>query len=123
MPRAIAEYCRATGQPVPEDHGQYVRSIFGSLAKKYAKVLGVFISLSDHPVKRLHVIGGGSRNAFLNQLTADAIGLPVVAGPAEATALGNIMLQAMAAGLVPDLGAMRRLIAENVPTTTFNPAV
>ena len=83
----------------------------------------MFISLSDHPVKRLHVIGGGSRNAFLNQLTADAIGLPVVAGPAEATALGNIMLQAMAAGLVPDLGAMRRLIAENVPTTTFNPAV
>lgn len=121
MVAAIDEYCRNTGQKTPATHGEYVRSIFQSLADKYAKTLDVFRGLSEYPVDRLHVIGGGSRNSFLNQLTANACGIPVVAGPAEATALGNIMIQAMAAGVVKDLAEMRKVIAENIETTTFKP--
>lgn len=121
MVTAIDEYCRRTGPTAPATHGEYIRSIFQSLADKYAKTLDVFRGLSEYPVERLHVIGGGSRNAFLNQLTANACGIPVVAGPAEATALGNIMIQAMAAGVVKNLAEMRKVIAENIETTTFNP--
>lgn len=121
MVEAIDDYCRATGQRVPATHGEYIRSIFESLARKYAKILDIFRSLSEYPVERLHVIGGGSRNAFLNQLTADACGIPVVAGPAEATALGNIMIQAMASGRVSDLAEMRKIIANNVETETYQP--
>lgn len=121
MVEAIDSYCRDTNQKVPTTHGEYIRSIFGSLARKYAKTLDVFRSLSVNPIERLHVIGGGSRNAFLNQLTADACGIPVVAGPAEATALGNIMIQAVAVGEVPNLAEMRKVIAANIHTETFYP--
>lgn len=121
MVEAINAYCRKTDQTVPASDGEYIRSIFESLAKKYADTLNVFRTLSDYPVDRLHIIGGGSRNAFLNQLTADACGVPVIAGPAEATALGNIMLQAVAAGEVENLAHMRRIIAKNVETTSFTP--
>ena len=71
--------------------------------------------------KKLHVIGGGSKNALLNRMTADVIGIPVVAGPSEATAIGNCMVQAKAAGIVTDRNEMRRLIARCVPTETFIP--
>lgn len=121
MVEAINAYCRKTDQTVPASDGEYIRSIFESLAKKYADTLNVFRTLSDYPVDRLHIIGGGSRNAFLNQLTADACGVPVIAGPAEATSLGNIMLQAVAAGEVENLAHMRRIIAKNVETTSFTP--
>ena len=121
MVEAINAYCRATSQTVPATHGEYIRSIFESLAKKYAKTLDIFRGLSEYPVERLHVIGGGSRNAFLNQLTADACGIPVVAGPAEATALGNIMIQAIASGSVRDVAEMRRIIAGNIKTETYYP--
>lgn len=93
MPAAIDEYCRRTGQPVPASHGEYIRSIFESLAQKYAMVLDIFRSVSAHPIERLNIIGGGSKNAFLNELTEKAIGIPVVAGPAECTALGNLKIQ------------------------------
>lgn len=121
MVEAIDSYCRDTNQKVPVTHGEYIRSIFGSLARKYANTLDVFRSLSEYPIERLHVIGGGSRNAFLNQLTADACGIPVVAGPAEATAIGNIMIQAVAAGEVNDLAEMRKVIADNIETVTYYP--
>lgn len=121
MVAAIDEYCRATEQPVPAIHGEYIRSIFESLAWKYAKTLDVFRGLSESPIERLHVIGGGSRNAFLNQLTADACGIPVIAGPAEATALGNIMIQAIASGAVKNLAEMRKVIADNIETVTYYP--
>ena len=121
MVAAIDEYCRATGQAVPATHGEYIRSIFESLARKYAKTLDVFRGLSEYPIERLHVIGGGSRNAFLNQLTADACGIPVIAGPAEATALGNIMIQAIASGSVKNLAEMRKIIADNIETVTYYP--
>ena len=121
MVAAINEYCRASNQKVPATHGEYIRSIFESLARKYAKTLDVFRGLSEYPIERLHVIGGGSRNAFLNQLTADACGIPVIAGPAEATALGNIMIQAIASGAVKNLAEMRKVIADNIETVTYYP--
>ncbi|MDE7407108.1 MAG: rhamnulokinase, partial [Muribaculaceae bacterium] len=111
MPEAIREYCTRTNQHVPANHGEMIRMIFESLALKYKKTLDVFRRLSQNPVNRLHVIGGGSRNNLLNQFTANAIGLPVIAGPAEATAIGNILVQAKATGAVDSLTAMRGIIA------------
>lgn len=98
-----------------------VRAIFEGLALKYRMVLDDFRSLAPFPIEKLHVIGGGSKNALLNQFTADSIGIPVVAGPAEATAIGNIMMQAWAAGRVGSLAEMRRLIGRCIPTETFLP--
>lgn len=121
MPQAIKEYCENTGQKAPQTHGETIRMIFESLALKYSVILSVFESLSVNPIKCLHVIGGGSRNALLNQFTANAINLPVIAGPAEATAIGNIMVQAKATGAVDSLTAMRALIAKNIPLSTFEP--
>ena len=77
--------------------------------------------MAAFPIEVLHVIGGGSRNNLLNQFTCNAVGVPVVAGPSECTAIGNIMLQAKAAGVVGDIAAMRRLIADSVDTVTFVP--
>ncbi len=98
-----------------------VRCIFESLALKYRAVLGLFREVSGQPVDKLHVIGGGSRNALLNQFTASAINLPVIAGPVECTALGNILMQARAAGYVDSLDALREIVAKNVETTRFEP--
>ena len=121
MEKAIAEYCHATGQPVPEQRGQVVRCIFESLALRYRQVLENLRSLSPRPIETLHVIGGGSRNDLLNQFTANAIGIPVVAGPSEATAIGNVMIQAMAAGEETDVAGMRRLINSSIPLKTYHP--
>ena len=121
MEKAIAEYCRATGQAVPEKRGQVVRCIFESLALRYCQVLENLRSLSPRPIDTLHVIGGGSRNDLLNQFTANAIGIPVIAGPSEATAIGNVMIQAMAAGEATDVAGMRQLINRSIPLKTYQP--
>ena len=121
MVAAIDAYCRATGQPEPQSDAEYVRLIFESLAMKYRMTLDLFQSYAHFPIERLHIIGGGSRNRFLSQMTADAIGRPVVAGPAEATAIGNVMLQARAGGVVASLGEMRQMIAEAVQVEVFEP--
>lgn len=121
MPKAIIEYCKKTGQHAPNTHGEFLRVIFESLALKYRHILNIFRKISLNPINRLHVIGGGSRNALLNRFTADAIGIPVVAGPAEASALGNIMLQAKAAGAVKDLSQMRNILIKNTDTTVYEP--
>ena len=121
MIQAIADFCTRSGQPVPETHPQLIRCIFESLALKYKDILGKFQKLAPFPIEKLHIIGGGSKNKLLNQFTANAIGLPVVAGPSEATAIGNIMLQARAAGMVNSLQQMRDMIAEAVETETFLP--
>ena len=121
MEKSIAAYCHATGQPVPEQRGQVVRCIFESLALRYRQVLENLRSLSPRPIETLHVIGGGSRNDLLNQFPANAIGIPVVAGPSEATAIGNVMIQAMAAGEATDMAGMRRLIQRSVPLKTYHP--
>lgn len=122
MPQAILDYCARTGQErAPRTHGEFIRVIFESLAMKYRETLDVFHQLSDHPLRKLHIIGGGSRNQLLDQFTANAIGLPVYAGPSEATSIGNIMLQAKAAGAVSSLADMRRVISANVQPMEFLP--
>lgn len=121
MQQAIKNYCHRTGQPVPETRGQIVRCIFESLSLRYRQVLDDLRALSPRPIETLHVIGGGSRNELLNQWTANAVGIPVVAGPSEATAIGNVMLQALAGGEAQDVTSMRKLVAASVPLKTFQP--
>ncbi len=121
MVQAIAAYCADTGQVMPEEDAQLVRAIFESLALKYRYVLELFVALAPFPIQRLHIIGGGSRNELLNALTADSTGIEVVAGPAEATALGNIMVQARAAGVVGSLAEMRRMVAKAMPGRHYRP--
>ena len=100
---------------------QIVSCIYHSLAERYREVLGMLQGFAPFAIERLHIIGGGSANGLLNQWTADALGLPVVAGPTEATAIGNPMLQARAAGLVADRWQMRRLIADSFQVKTYLP--
>lgn len=121
MPEAIRCYCRETGLAVPAGDAAMMRLIFDSLAAKYAEVLDKLRSVAPFPIEVLHVIGGGAQNDLLNQMTADACGIPVVAGPSEATALGNVMVQARAAGLVGSLAEMRRYIRRSIETKTFEP--
>ena len=121
MTEAITEYCIQTGQTPPSTDAEYFRTIFDSLALKYREVLGHLQSLADFPIEKLHVIGGGSRNRLLSQMTANAIGIPVITGPSEATAIGNVMLQAKAAGLVSSLQEMRNIITQTVTPETFLP--
>ncbi|MBP5719622.1 MAG: rhamnulokinase [Bacteroidales bacterium] len=98
-----------------------VSCIYHSLAERYKEVLGMLQDFAPFKIEKLHIIGGGSANELLNQWTADAIGLPVVAGPAEATAIGNVMIQAKVAGLVKDRWEMRRMIAGTFALKTFYP--
>ncbi|MFH8798542.1 rhamnulokinase family protein [Streptomyces sp. NPDC017936] len=121
MPERIAEACRASGQPVPESRGEITRCILDSLALAHRRAVEDAQRLAGHPVDVVHVVGGGTRNALLCQLTADACGLPVVAGPTEAAALGNVLVQARAHGLVGDRHAMRRLLARTQPLTRYEP--
>lgn len=122
MTAAIRAYCEKTGQEVPAKPADYVRVIFRSLANRYKEVLGWLKELHPEPeVKRLHVIGGGSLNGHLMQMTADTLGVPVVAGPAECTALGNVLVQLRACGELSDLKAMRRVSAASTETKTYMP--
>lgn len=121
MTRAIADYCWRTGQPVPESRAAMCRCIFESLALRYRQVFEWLKGFTSTPLDVLHVIGGGSRNAFLCQLSANALGLPVIAGPQECTALGNILLQAQAAGATGSLWQMREIVSASVQTARFEP--
>ena len=121
MTGAIVEYCISTGQIAPTTHAGFVRCIFESLSLKYNYVLEKLNNLAPFPIEKLHVIGGGSKNPLLNQWTANAIGIPVIAGPSEATAIGNIMIQAKAAGCVDSLKEMRQIIRDSVQLDEFVP--
>jgi rhamnulokinase len=121
MTKAIIHYCTATGQPVPQNHSQFIRCIFDSLALKYRNVLGKLQNVAPFDIEKLHIIGGGAQNKLLNQFTANAIGKPVVAGPSEATAIGNVMMQAKALGVVADLNDMRKVIRNSVTPDVFLP--
>lgn len=121
MEETIKKYCKDHNQPAIETRGQLVRCIFESLALRYRQVLENLQRLSPNPIEVLHVIGGGSRNDLLNQWTANAIGIPVVAGPSEATAIGNIMIQAVAAGQAADIASMRQLLSHAIHLKTFYP--
>ena len=121
MIEAIQQYCRRTGQSVPQTPPELCRCIFDSLALRYRQVFGWLKEFADFPVDVLHIIGGGSLNKYLNQFTADALGVEVLAGPQECTAIGNIMVQAKAAGQVDDVWAMRRMIAASVDMVAYHP--
>ena len=121
MIEAIQQYCRQTRQPVPETPSELCRCIFDSLALRYRQVFGWLKEFASVELNVLHIIGGGSLNKYLNQFTADALGVKVTAGPQECTAIGNIMLQAKAAGMVDDVWQMRRIIADSVETVAYRP--
>ena len=121
MQEAIQQYCRQTGQHVPEGYAELTRCIFDSLALRYRQVFGYLKEMAPFDIDRLHIIGGGSRNDYLNQCTANATGCEVMAGPTEGTALGNIMVQAKAAGAVSDIWDMRRIIAASIEMKQFVP--
>ncbi|MFF9094884.1 rhamnulokinase family protein [Streptomyces sp. NPDC014802] len=121
MPERITAACRDSGQPVPGTPGEITRCILDSLALAHRRAVQDAQRLAGHPVDVVHVVGGGTRNALLCQLTADACGLPVVAGPTEAAALGNVLVQARAHGLVGDLTGMRRLLVRTQPLTRYEP--
>ncbi|MEY9859661.1 rhamnulokinase [Catenulispora sp. GAS73] len=122
MPDRIREACRTTGQPIPATPPEITRCILDSLALAHRRAIEDAQRLADHPVDVVHIVGGGVHNTLLCQLTADACGLPVVAGPAEAAALGNVLVQARALGLVGDLGEMRSLVARTQKLTRYEPA-
>ena len=114
MTAAICEYLSETGQPLPQTVADYVRVIFRSLAARYREVIDILRKITSVDIQRLHVIGGGSRNQYLMQFAADALGMPVIAGPQEGTALGNAMVQVRAAGHVGSLTEMRAIIRESI---------
>ena len=115
MPLAIQEYCERTSQTVPEGHAEILRCIFESLALKYRWVLACLEEILGHPLEIIHIIGGGSQNSLLCQLTADATRMPVIAGPVEATAIGNALVQAISLGYVSSLTEGRELIEHSFP--------
>lgn len=121
MPSAIREYCLRHGESVPSSDADMVRCIFESLALKYRFVLGRLRELSGKDIARLHVIGGGSMNGALNQMVADSLGIPVVAGPAEATTAGNLMAQFVALGHADTISGMRGALASDPSLRTFSP--
>ncbi len=121
MTEAIRAFCRETDQPPPKTPGGVTRCILESLALLYRKTVEELESVINRPVKILHIVGGGSRNRLLNQMTANAVQCPVVAGPAEATAAGNIAIQALAAGDLSDLAAIRKLVRESSELERYQP--
>ncbi len=121
MPATVRAFCRRTGQPEPETPGQFTRCVLESLACLYARLLVQLESVTGRQLHTLHIIGGGSRNALLNQMTADAINRTVIAGPVEATAAGNILLQAMTLGHIANHAELRRIVKASFPLETFRP--
>lgn len=121
MPGKIARYCARTGQPAPATRGAHIRCALESLALAYRRALGELGRLAGRPFDRLHVVGGGSRNELLCQFTSDATGLPLLAGPAEATALGNVLVQAIGLGQLRDLAEGRERVRRSFAPTPFTP--
>ena len=118
---AIQTYCKETNQHVPQGYAEICRCIFDSLALRYRQVFSYLTEMASFPIEVLHIIGGGSLNDNLNQFTANSCGVEVLAGPQEGTALGNIMVQAKAAGEVKDLWDMRKVIANSLHLKRFSP--
>lgn len=121
MPARLAAFCKRTGQPAPEGEGGFVRCALESLALKYRWAIARLEETLGTTIRALHVVGGGSRNALLCQFTADACGIPVYAGPIEATAAGNVLLQMMARGRIASLADARAVVARSFEVTTFEP--
>ena len=122
MPKTIQAYCRETKQPVPKSEGELVRCAYESLALKYRKVLGSLEELTGKPIEVIHIVGGGSQSRLLNQIAADACQRPVVAGPVEATAMGNLLTQIRADGELDSLAGMREVVLASSAVQHYQPA-
>jgi rhamnulokinase len=121
MPSAIIDFCIKTGQTPPETHGEFIRCIFESLAMKYRLTLDSIRSVISYPIEMVHIIGGGANNELLCQYSANALGIPVKAGPTEATAIGNILVQAKAMNRLTSLEEIRKMVGNSFETKTFLP--
>lgn len=121
MPAKIQAYCRETNQPVPETEGEVARCILESLALSYRIAIDTLESLTGRILTKLHIVGGGTKNRLLNQLSANATGRTVFAGPAEATAVGNILIQAISIGAVRDLNHLREIVRNSFDIREFTP--
>jgi rhamnulokinase len=122
MPKAVQDFCEKTNQPVPQSKGEIARCIYDSLVLKYKFTIKQIESVTGNKIEKLHIIGGGAHNATMNQLTADATGVPVFAGPTEATAIGNILLQAKALGKVKSLAEIREIVRNSFEVTEYKPS-
>jgi len=120
-PQRIRESCRRTDQPIPETPGRIVRCILESLALAYRDVLELAKSVSDRQVSVLHIVGGGAQNHLLNQMTANATGLPVIAGPVEATVIGNAIVQLITLGEITDLNQARQIVNNLAELKRYEP--
>jgi len=121
MPARIRAYCEKTSQPVPETPGQMMRAVYESLALKYRLTLDNLCAVSGRRAPNLHIIGGGSQNALLSQMTADSTGRTVICGPVEATALGNAIVQLIGLGDLKDMSEARAMLAQTIETQTYYP--
>jgi rhamnulokinase len=121
MPKKIINYCRETNQPPPKTHEETIRCVLESLALMYHHVLREVVTLTGQEPKYLHIVGGGSKNQLLNQLTANATQVPVLAGPSEATAIGNMLVQAIALGHLHSLIDLRRVVRHSFPIDSYTP--
>ncbi|MEZ5103139.1 MAG: rhamnulokinase [Draconibacterium sp.] len=121
MPNAIQQYCKETDQPIPETKSEIARCIYDSLVLKYKFTIKQIESVTGNKIEKLHIIGGGVHNKMINQLTADATGISVFAGPAEATAVGNIMMQAKAMGIVNSLNEIREVVRNSFEVIEYQP--
>jgi rhamnulokinase len=120
-PERIREWCKENNHPVPDTHGQIVRLVLESLALTYANTLDRLQKIANQPIETLHIMGGGSQNEFLNQLTANATGLPIIAGPAEATVLGNAAVQFIAQGELSNIAEARQIISDMAAMKRYEP--
>ena len=121
MPQRVRDYCRRTGQPVPESVGAVVRCVLESLALKYRWAMGCMERLRGSRPDALHIVGGGCQNRMLNRFTANALGMPVVCGPVEATAIGNLLVQALALGDVGSYEEIRAVVRASFPLEEVEP--
>src|SRR5579862_2478303 len=121
MPEQIAEHCRTLGLHPPDQPGGMVRLILVSLAASYRKVLGNLETLTGRRINRIHIVGGGSRNELLNQLAANAMERTVIAGPAEATAAGNVLVQAIGTGIVSGVSEAREIVRRSFQIQIHEP--
>jgi rhamnulokinase len=121
MPRKIAEYCQRTGQRVPASPGEVVRACLDSLALAYRKTLDGLEDVLGRRMRVIHIVGGGTQNELLTQMAADACGRTVIAGPVEATAIGNILVQAMATGDVKSIPELRAIVRNSFDVKRYEP--
>ncbi|MDB6174728.1 MAG: rhaB [Chthoniobacteraceae bacterium] len=122
MVEKVQAFCRESAQPIPETPGEIARCVFESLALLYGQVLETIERLTSAPIEVLHIVGGGSKNALLNQFAANATGRQVLAGPVEATAIGNALLQAITLGHLESLTALRKVVRDSFSISAFTPA-